>query len=164
MILKNLSIPLWSGFVKYEKNDCVVYENNYYFCLKGNIGLNPEESLKDYWIDNKTFVWEPTFSAQSTSQLNNKFTNLIPQSGATLSKKNSRKPSLLVFDLNFNDRYNSETKSILTFLESNEGAYSFDFFVEKPYNSIIRCKCVQWSHTYNFLNDNTITARFEEIK
>ena len=66
--------------------------------------------------------------------------------------------------LQFSNRGEKETYSILHFLESHLG---YKTFVYKYTDDFIRQNrvfcCDEWSHTFNYKNSNTINATFTEI-
>ena len=72
--------------------------------------------------------------------------------------------NLLEFDLTFSNRTNKEALALLKFLDSKAGFKTFDYTLPQPYNKKIQVFCPEWSHTYNFLNNNEITMKFKEFK
>lgn len=69
----------------------------------------------------------------------------------------------LEFDLVFSSRSDKEALAILKFLDSMRGFMIFDYTLPQPYNKKIKVFCPEWSHTYNFKNNNEISAKFIEF-
>lgn len=72
--------------------------------------------------------------------------------------------NMLEFNVAFNKRSNSETRALLKFLDDKAGFKIFEYTLPQPYNKTINVFCPEWSHTYNFLNNNDITIKLIETK
>lgn len=72
--------------------------------------------------------------------------------------------NLLEFNAVFDKRSNVEARAILKFLDDKAGFKIFDYVLPQPYNKTISVYCPEWSHVYDFYNNNTITAKFIEFK
>ena len=70
--------------------------------------------------------------------------------------------SLLTLELNFNNRDDAEARAILHFLEQHYGAIPFQFNPPAPYERLKNFVCQEWTHTYNYKNNHSISARFEQ--
>lgn len=85
-------------------------------------------------------------------------------------------PNLNTIQLNFSSRSNLDAKRILLFLESHLGYKKFGFHIQKDYGVEISddinttphrknmsyFSCPNWSHTYVYFNNHTISATFVE--
>lgn len=67
-----------------------------------------------------------------------------------------------VWNLNFSVRTDTETASILAFLEARAGSEAFDW--TPPNESFaIRVVCREWNRTLDRPNQNTVTAKFDRV-
>jgi phage-related protein len=73
-------------------------------------------------------------------------------------------PNFLSFNLSFNNRSDKEAKAILHFLENHNGIDLFAYDMHTYFTGTRNFFCPEWSHTYNFLDNNTISAKFIEFK
>jgi phage-related protein len=73
-------------------------------------------------------------------------------------------PNFLSFNLSFNNRSDKEAKAILHFLENHNGIDLFAYDMYAYFTGTRNFFCPEWSHTYNFLDNNTISAKFIEFK
>lgn len=71
--------------------------------------------------------------------------------------------NLLKIEYSFDNRDNAEAFAILHFLHSRSGTEMFLFKPHAPYRKLKRFVCKTWVQTYNFYDNNTIRARFEEV-
>ena len=74
-------------------------------------------------------------------------------------EKNGLYYNRLELDLTFSNRSNKESLAILKFLDSNAGFKTFNYTLPQPYNKKMLFYCPEWSHTYNFLNNNDIQVK-----
>lgn len=67
-----------------------------------------------------------------------------------------------VWDLTFDNRTNSDTSAIISFLEARAGVEAFDW---TPPNeaTAIRVVCREWNKTVVRFNLNTVTAQFTRV-
>lgn len=72
--------------------------------------------------------------------------------------------NLLELTVNFTKRSNSEARAILKFLDTKAGYKTFEYLLPQPYNKTINVYCPEWSHTYNFLDNNDISIKLIEFK
>lgn len=80
-----------------------------------------------------------------------------------LMQKDSDNPNLLVLNLSFTKRKDKEAKALLHFLEEKNGVDVFKFDGVPNMTGSMNFFCPQWSHTYNFKDNNTISATFVEV-
>jgi len=70
----------------------------------------------------------------------------------------------LEFNLSFSSRSNREARAILKFLDDKAGFKIFRYTLPQPYNKEIDVYCPEWSHSYNFYNNNDIQAKFIQFR
>ena len=160
----------------YEKNDIVyssVNKDFYYWSGDASAaGKDPVEAqanwtrengyFKDihseYWT--RDFFWKPSLglSVNQKPRLN----QIALGAGYTQIFNDGINESLLMLDLSFNNRTDSEARAILHFLEQHYGCMPFNFTPPAPYDTEQNFVCQEWSHTYNYKNNHSITAKFEQ--
>jgi len=69
---------------------------------------------------------------------------------------------LLELNLSFNNRSDNEAYAILHFLEQHYGCIPFQFTPPAPYDQKKSFICEEWQHTYNYKNNHSITAKFNQ--
>lgn len=65
------------------------------------------------------------------------------------------------WNLQFNNRTNTETANILTFLEARNGVEAFDW--TPPNGSAIKVVCREWTKTVSRNNLNNVSATFQQV-
>ena len=70
----------------------------------------------------------------------------------------------LEFNLSFSNRSNKEARALLKFFDDKAGFKIFRYTLPQPYNKEIDVYCPEWSHTYNFYNNNDIRVKFTQFK
>jgi len=111
----------------------------------------------------RTFFWEPDeqvpIQIDHSSRIN-QFKNSFHQQ-LNVSRNENR---IQEIQLNFTNRGEKETYSILHFLESHLGYKQFVYYHEDNLVNPNRVfYCPDWSHTFNYKDSNTIQAKFVEI-
>ena len=165
---------------EYGLNDVVFDTGNhqYYYCHSGDgfdtlSGLDPV-LMSDEWSresgnfqDINTGFWTREFFWQPSIGLNvaqNPRMNHLTFGGAyNQIYKDGINESLLNLDLSFNNRSDEEAYSIIHFLEQHYGSTPFQFSPPAPYEAKKNFVCQEWSHTYNFKDNHSISAKFEEF-
>ena len=162
----------YSSLDSYEENDVVFNLSNqrYYYCKKENVNVPPvQENLDwsradglftdinlDYW--SREFFWKPSIGLSVSQQP--RVLKLGLGGGYTQVYKDGINESLLSFDVKFDNRSDDEVYAILHFLEQHYGCIPFMFSPPAPYETPQNFVCQEWTHTYNFKNNHSITARF----
>lgn len=161
----------------YEKNDVVFYTGNhqYYYWhsdasssskapaeMQGD--FNERENYSQdlntgYWT--RDFFWKPSLSLNVSSAPRMQEINV--GGSYTQIYSDGINENLLNLDLQFNNRSDEEAYAILHFLEQKLGQKPFNFTPPAPYNRKKNFVCQEWSHTYNYKNNHSISARFEEF-
>jgi phage-related protein len=70
----------------------------------------------------------------------------------------------LEFEVNFSKRSLREATAILKFLDDKAGYKIFNYTLPQPYNKTISVYCPEWNHSYDFLDNHTVNAKFVEFK
>lgn len=151
--------------VEYSKNDYVFLNNQsssagfyYYTGDESTKGANPIES-NAVWT--QKFYFQPD-NAQQLSFNSNSYKNDL--GNFYLYQNDGINPNFFDFSLTFNNRSDKEAKAILHFLENHNGIDLFDYDMHTFFTGTRSFYCPEWSHTYNFLDNNSISARFIESK
>ena len=165
----------YSSIRQYKQNDVVFSGENHqhYYCLEDSIGTPPvsekkynwsreggyyDEINKDFW--SRDFFWRPSLGLKISSAPRLKKLKL--KGVYTQIHRDGANEKLLNIDLEFNNRSDQETYAILHFLEHHYGCIPFVFNVPSPYEQERNFVCQKWTHTYNFKNNHSIKASFEE--
>lgn len=165
--------PIWNSENTYSKNSVVFCpDNSKYYYSKSETpqsGNRPwivedEEVVsinKNIWT--REFYWSPSipFNISHSPSIQEFGTSQGPYS--QYYPDNQHNINLLEFDLTFENRSNEEAYAILHFLESHLGYLSFLFVPPAPYNRKRRFYCEEWSHTYVFRDNHTISAKFKQF-
>lgn len=161
----------------YEKNDFALYTGNmqYYYWHDDSTGSNksPAETrdswtrASGYFSDINTgywtrdFLWKPSLGL-SVSQ-SPRVNSIALKNGYTQIYDDGINESLLDLDLDFKNRSDSEARAILHFLEQRLGYLPFNFTPPAPYDTTQNFICQEWSHTYNYKDNHTISAKFSQF-
>lgn len=157
----------------YKKYDIVRYGAYYYYCLKdhtsGAIGTGPTGTLANWGgvaaspYDGSTtyeFIWKPSYQGKSSH--NPKVREIQFDDGYKQSIPTHIYTDLLVFDISFENRDINEATAITHFLSNLKGSLSFVWVPMPPYSVAKLFKCKEWDVTQNFMNNISISAKFEE--
>lgn len=142
-------------------------QRGYYFytgitrgASQGSTGpLLPENSptgVNSYFTRDFYFKQDLQYDIQENIRIRtNEFKNSTKQ-----YKKDGEFPNVLEFQVNFSNRSNKEALALLKFLDDKAGFKIFNYTLPQPYNKEIQVYCPEWNHTYNFYDNNNITAKF----
>lgn len=106
-----------------------------------------------------TFTWKPDYSAarRNDARLDEaKFGD-----GYSQRSPNGINTLMEAWDLSFTLRTKVEITEIVTFLETQKGAYSFDWVT--PTGATRKFICRSWSDSYNHDGDCALSATFERV-
>jgi phage-related protein len=78
-------------------------------------------------------------------------------------KKDGINYNKLELDLAFSNRSNKEALAMLKFFDDRAGFKFFRYTLPQPYNKEMLFYCPEWQHTYNFFNNNDISAKFVHL-
>jgi len=160
-----------SKLYNFNYNDIVYFDSpdledrGYYFYTgASNISrlnsVNNPTGVNSYFTRNFYFKADVDYDFNSQLKV---LTVSYPSSTKEFSK-NGINYNLLEFNVKFSKRSNSEARAILKFLDDKAGFKIFDYTLPQPYNKTIQVYCPEWNHTYNFYNNNDITAKFIEFR
>lgn len=166
----------YSDLLHYQKND-VVYDanngNHYYWSGDVSVaGKKPSEESDswnredgyykdintDYWT--RDFFWKPSIGLNVSQKP--RLNSMSVAGSYTQLYSDGINESLLNLDLQFNNRTDDEAYAILHFLEQHLGYLPFGFKPPSPYDKFKNFICQEWSHTYNYKNNHSISAKFEQ--
>lgn len=167
----------YSSDIYYQENDVVFVPQNhrYYYCKKATpkTDLSPiieqskwdrkggyyRDANVDYW--SRDFFWKPSIGL--TVGQKPRLRNISVGNSATQIYRDGINEGLLSLDLKFENREDDEAYAILHFLEMHYGCIPFLFSAPAPYETPRNFVCQEWTHTYNYKNNHTITAKFEQF-
>jgi phage-related protein len=174
------TVPTWNAGSTYNKYDIVIGSDSkyYYSIIDSNTGAgnNPvtPSNLQLNWdgyillnaILYPNFWWKPSYNAQ----INNKPRVKINQFGNGYQQRitDGLNTSLIEFTLNFDNRSEKETVSILHFLQQMNGKQSFIYNLPTIYsksNSNLNTMfiCPEWRANFISYNNYSVEASFIEV-
>jgi len=107
------------------------------------------------------FIFVPSYSNQANSSPR---TNVIQFGDGYESRQaDGLSSNLLSINLSFDLRTEREATAILHFLRQRNAEESFIFSAPPPYNAEKLYVCRQWQSTFNFFDNYTISAAFNEV-
>lgn len=171
------NVDNWSeSSVSYEENDIVYYTVNkkcYYCIVAHTSSASIVPTNASYWgghidFDNygsseskPNFIWTPSYQAQSSFAPK---VNLIKfGDGYEQRVQSDINNSLLSFSASFTERSEKETRAIVHFLDKRNSVESFIFTPPPPYDKALKFICREWSSNYNFYDNYSISAKFEQV-
>ena len=159
----------------YEFNDIAFSTGNhkyYYWSGSSAVGKPPVQE-NDEWTReqgfysdintehwSREFFWKPSLGL--TVDQEPRTLEIQSLEGYSQIYKDGINESLLTLNLNFNNRDDEEAWAILHFLEQHIGSIPFLFKPPAPYDRTQNFICQKWSHKYNFKNNHSISATFEQ--
>lgn len=172
------TVPTWDSGSTFNKYDIVKGSDNrfYYSIIDSNSAQNPitptnlQVEWDGYILLNGSLVpnfwWKPSYNARidvkpkiKTNQFGNGYQQRV---------NDGINNNLIEFSLNFENRNEKETVSILHFLKERNGQESFIYNVQTIYskstNSLnTRYICSEWASNYISYNNYSIEAKFAEV-
>tara|TARA_R100001510_G_scaffold57492_1_gene65780 strand:+ start:1055 stop:2011 length:957 start_codon:yes stop_codon:yes gene_type:complete len=162
----NLNFDGWSPATTYKKYN-VVYSglnenklDNFYYCTGDHSSTesNSPTGASSMW--SRKFFFEPDIGTQ----------NDVTIKADVLEYKNSFRQriktndNIATFDISyaFTNISDSQTKSMIHFLENKGGYRRFEHQIPSVYNRPKVYYCPRWTHTWNYVNSNTLTVDFVE--
>ena len=184
------NIPVWKywgveGDFQWPKNQIVhrvpgqgnapgTGTSSYYYALQDiywNQNWDPEDALHGatYWggmtnyngRHKPNFIWKSSYNA--SSQKAPVVKSIRFGDGYEQRIKDGVSHNLLLADLEFAQRSETETSAILHFLEARGGTESFVFKPSPPYDKAGLYVCRNWSSSYVFYDNYSIKGQFEEV-
>ena len=151
--------------IEYSKDDYVFLNNQssrdgfYYF--SGDVSTKNVSPLSTNEVWTQKFYFQPD-TAQQLSFDDGAYKNNLGD--FYLYQNDGINPNFFDFSLTFNNRSDKQAKAILQFLENHNGVDVFDYDMHTFFTGTRSFYCPEWSHTYNFLDNNSINARLIESK
>lgn len=170
----------WNAATTYSKYDIVLANDNkyYYSIIDSNIGAgnNPTASANlqvdwdGYIFLNGNLIPNFWWKASYNANISNRPRVKINQFGNGYQQRinDGINNNLIEFSLNFENRNEKETVSILHFLRQRNGQESFIYNVPTIYsksnnNLSTRYVCPEWTSNYISYNNYSIEAKFIEV-
>ena len=156
----------WAPGSNYDLNDIVSQSNRYLYCTSANnsSSLDTSRNFGGYYkinsIELPYFLWKPSYSSQVTFRPKLKKTRFGDNYEQRI--KSVIDNNLLEFNLTFEKRNDKEARAILHFLNERKGAGIFYWLPYSPFAETRMFICSEWNNTRNFVDNNTITAKFIE--
>ena len=169
------TISGWQSPVLYSKYNITSGQNDryYYSLIDNNTNNNPISNLQSIWdgyiLQNSSYVpyffWKPSYS--STVDFAPRITRIKFGNGYEQRIPDGFNTNLININLTFDQRTEKEAISILHFLTIMNGQTAFIYNVpevlsKNSFNT--KFICPNWNTTYNFYQNYTISATFEEVK
>lgn len=158
----NAEIKNWSSGQQFKKYDILysgVYSNklnNFYYCIQDHISsgasIDGPTGNQSKW--SQSFFFEPDIGIQNDVQL--KVDKIEFKNSFIQYNKSSENIALLNMGYKFDNIPDQKAKAILHFLENKCGYRRFYHTPFSVYNRLKVYTCPSWSHTWNFVNSNTI--------
>jgi len=162
----NLDFDGWTPSSTYKKYN-VIYSginqnklDNFYYCTGDHTSaeVNSPTGTSSMW--SQKFFFEPDIGTQ----------NNVVIKADVLEYKNSFKQriktndNISTFDISytFTNISDAQTKSMIHFLENKGGYRRFEHQIPSVYNRPKVYYCPKWTHTWNYVNSNTLTVDFIE--
>lgn len=118
-----------------------------------------EQINKEFWT--RDFFWKPSLGLEVNHSVS--LQEISVDNSYIQMYKDGINDNLLTLNLSFNNRGDEEAWAILHFLESHYGSIPFLFSPPAPYETPQNFICSEWSHVYNFKNNHSISAVFEQF-
>lgn len=168
------NVEKWVTSKVYRKNDIVLFKDvlgasTFFYCVvpHTSTGSSPAAS---YWggavtldsVSNKPFFfWTPSSNLSISQDPAVKIVRF--GDGYEQRIRDGLNNNRLKLDLNFEKRDSQETAAIIHFLSIRGGSESFAFTLPEPYSIVRLMVCRNWTNNYNFSNNYSIKATFEEV-
>jgi phage-related protein len=162
----NLAFQAYNYSNSYEKYD-VVYTginqnklDNFYYCTGDHSSTesNSPTGVSSMW--SQKFFFEPDIGTQNDVTI--KADVLQYKNSFTQRLKTNDNVSTFDISYTFDNISDSQTKSMIHFLENKGGYRRFEHQIPSVYNRPKVYYCPRWTHTWNYVNSNTLTVDFVE--
>ena len=174
------TVPTWSDATTYNKYNIVVGSDNryYYSIINSNVGAgnNPvnTDNLQVDWdgyillngVLYPNFWWKPSYTSKVLNSPKVKINSF--GNGYQQRIQDGLNNNLIQFSLNFDNRSENETVSILHFLKQRAGNESFIYnlptiYAKSTSNLNTSFICLQWNVDFSSYNNYSITMDFIEV-
>jgi len=171
------NIADFNSSAHYFKNDIVwggeEGKPNYYYCLiehdAGSYTFSTEVETGTRWggivtindVATPHFLWVGSYATAIRLQPKVK----VIKFGDSYEQRtpDGINSSLIEIDYIFGNRDIREAQAILHFLKECGGSTMFVHTPSAPYDSQRKFVCRTWDHTFDFINNFTIRAKFDEV-
>ena len=162
----NLDFNGWTPSSSYEEYN-VIYSglnenklDNFYYCTGDHTAAEENSPTGTGSMWSQKFFFKPDIGTQ----------NNVVIKADVLEYKNSFRQriktndNISTFDISytFGNISDSQTKSMSHFLENKGGYRRFEHQIPSVYNRPKVYYCPKWTHTWNYVNSNTLTVDFVE--
>ena len=162
----NLDFNGWTPSSTYKEYN-VIYSginqnklDNFYYCTGDHTSTEANSPTGTNSMWSQKFFFEPDIGTQ----------NNVVIKADVLEYKNSFKQriktndNISTFDISytFSNISDPQTKSMIHFLENKGGYRRFEHQIPSVYNRPKVYYCPKWTHTWNYVNSNTLTVDFIE--
>jgi len=161
----NLSFRAYNYSIPYKKYD-VVYTginqnklDNFYYCTGDHSSTltNSPTGTSSMW--SQKFFFEPDIGSQTS--VNIKADKLEYKNSFIQRLKTNDNISTFDVSYTFSNISDAQTKSMIHFLESKGGYRRFEHQIPSVYNRPKVYYSDSWSHTWNYVNSNTLTVNLK---
>lgn len=160
----SFSIPYWSSATTYQTNDVVymtgaIGDITYFYALSTNVNFDPRIN-PSRWTTN--FVWKPDMGDTSELLFN---TLIASKEKANFNIRQAQFANNVTFkaSLSFTNRDDREAKAILHYVESRNGANTFDFTNDIFDGTGLKFRAINTKHDHIFYNNNNISFELEQF-
>lgn len=165
-MFSNLTFTGWGPSKSYKKYDVVysgINENkldNFYYCTGDHTSSSSNSPIGASTMWSQKFFFEPDIGTQ----------NDVKIKADIINYKNSFKQRLKTNDnistfgmsYTFSNISDSQTKSMIHFLENKGGYRRFEHQIPSVYNRPKVYYSPSWTHTWDYVNSNTLTIQLVE--
>jgi len=169
------NVPAYNPSSTYYKNDVILLGNIYYYSLLDNNTSNTPSVNSVAWggyrsygsLVKPDFFWAASY-ANTDLRLKPNIEVIKFGDGYEQRMENGINSNALKFNLNFEGRDKAETRAIAHFLHKRKSKQGFFYNPPFPYNFDAsqaypkRFVCEEWTITYNFYNNYSVSAVFLE--
>lgn len=164
--------PNWASTTTYAKNEFVRQPANstdFYYSLTNDNLNNQPSTTSTSWdglgtfngLTYPRFFWKPSY--QSTVNHQPRVVTIKFEDGYSQRIPQVINSDLLQFDLTFDLRDSQEAEAINHFLHFRKGSKAFLWTPFAPYNEQRLFICSTWNTTFQFYNNYTVRAQFDEV-
>ena len=162
----NLNFEGWSPSSTYKKYN-VVYSginqnelDNFYYCTGDHTSTETNSPTGTSSMWSQKFFFEPDIGGQNNVEIKAD----IIQYKNSFRQRLKTNDNISTFGINytFSNITDSQTKSMIHFLENKGGYRRFEHQIPSAYNRPKVYYSPSWTHTWNYVNSNTLTVDLVE--
>lgn len=161
-----MDIQIWDSNKSYKKFDIVKYNGHTFYSKRDLNDTTPiytkvnDDPNETAWASENVFIFEPSYqtSVEVTPPNNElKMDDGYKKSSARGFNNTSKRLKFL-----FENRGDQESRAILNFL-NEKGGEPFWVKLPFPYEKYFHFISLNWNHSFNYSDDNTVDITIEEI-